>query len=81
MRMNGQNTTSGILHDCAIRFGMPQNSYVCEMVAENAISRTIEACLHCATEHAQSGRNTTAGFRFDYTIRSGMVEKYELIFA
>ena len=48
MRRNGQNTTSGIKSDHAIRSGMPENLYVCEIVAENAILMAFEACLHCA---------------------------------
>ena len=41
MRRNGQNTTSGIQSDHAIRSGMPENLYVGEIVAENAILRAL----------------------------------------
>ena len=41
MRRNGQNTTSGIKSDHAIRSGMPENLYVWEIVAENAILKAL----------------------------------------
>ena len=41
MRRNGQNTTSDIKSDHAIRSGMPENLYVCEIVAENAVLRAL----------------------------------------
>ena len=37
MRRNGHNTTSGIKSDHAIRSGMPENLYVKEILAKNAI--------------------------------------------
>ena len=37
MRRNGQNTTSGIKSDHAIRSGMPENLYIREILAKNAI--------------------------------------------
>ena len=37
MRRNGHNTTSGIKSDHAIRSGMPENLYVREILAKNAI--------------------------------------------
>ena len=48
MRMNGQNTTSGIQSDHATRSGKPENLYVCEIVAETLFQGHFEACLHCA---------------------------------
>ena len=41
MRRNGHNTTSGIKSDHAVRSGMPENLYVYEIVAENAIVRAL----------------------------------------
>ena len=72
MRRNGQNTTSGIKFDHAIRSGMVENQYSHEIVAKN---RNFSGILsHILLRMRGNGQNTTSGIKSDHAIRSGMPE-------